>query len=127
MKKSFRAALLGVALLFAAPSLAGCAYLSGLTGQQELAVADEKSLIAAELAFDGALSAIIAADRAGLITPDNAPRIQDALLEAREAILAARRAYDANQEAEAALATNDAVRAVSILAGLLVDLGLIER
>jgi len=125
--KMFRAMALAVAVLVGAGSLASCASLAGRTGQQELAVADEKALIAAELAFDGALSAIIATDQAGLLTAERAEQIRPALNNARAAILAARAAYDANQEAEAAIATGDAVRAVSILAGLLVDLGLIER
>lgn len=107
--------------------MAGCAYLAQVSGQSQVATADEKTLIAAELAFDGALSAIIAADRAGLLTAERATAIRPVLNEARSAILAARAAYDANQEAEAAIATGDAVRAVSVLAGLLVDLGLIER
>lgn len=126
MKNPFRAVLAALAIALAAP-VAGCASLAGLSGQQELAVADEKALIAAELAFDGALSAVIAADRAGLLTPERAAAILPALNEARAAILAARAAYDANQEVESAIATRDAVRAVSVLAGLLVDLGVIER
>lgn len=125
--KIFRAMALAVALVVGAGSLASCASLAGRTGQQELALVDEKALIAAELAFDGALSAILATDRAGLLTPERAAQVRPALNEARDAILRARAAYDANLEAEAAIATGDAVRAVSILAGLLVDLGLIER
>ena len=123
----FRQIFLAVALLFAPAALAGCASLAGGTGQQELALVDEKALITAELAFDGAVSTIIATDRAGLLTPERAAQVRPALNEARAAILRARAAYDANLEAEAAIATGDAVRAVSILAGLLVDLGLIER
>lgn len=124
--KRFRALALALALVAVAP-VAGCASLASLSGQQELAVADEKALMAAELAFDGALSAIQAADAAGLITRENAPAIRNALHEARNSILVARAAYDANEQAEAAIATNNAVGAVAILAGLLVDLGIIER
>ena len=127
MRKLFRAALVGLALLAGAPALAGCAYLAQVSGNAQVATADEKALIAAELAFSAATDALRAADTAGLITAERAAQIIPVYRSAYAALLRARQLYDANQTAEAGIATGDAVAAVTTLAGLLADLGIIQR
>ena len=127
MRNFFRALAVGLLLLAGAPALAGCAALASLSGQSQLATADEKALIAAELAFSAATDALRAADTAGLITPEKAAQLIPVYRSAYAALLRARQLYDANQTAEAAIATNDAVTAVTTLAGLLAELGIIQR
>lgn len=92
-----------------------------------MATADEKALIAAELAFSAASDAIQAADQAGFLTPERAAQVRPKYEAAYQALQRARALYDANQTAEASLATGDAVTAVTTLAGLLADLGIIQR
>lgn len=79
------------------------------------------------MAFDGALSVVAAADQAGALTPERARAVLPALQQARAALVNARRLYDANQDAEAALAANNAYAAVAVFVAALVDVGLIER
>ena len=127
MRKMFRALAVGLALLAGAPALASCTSLAALSGHTQVATADEKALIAAELAFSAATDVLRTADAAGAITPERAAQIIPVYRAAYQALQRARALYDANATAEAGIATNDASTAVIALVGLLADLGLIER
>lgn len=118
---------LGLALALSAASLtAGCATLARISGQEQAATYDEKALLTAELAFDGALSAIQAADAVGAITPDRARTILPLVQRARAALTTARALYDANQAAETGAATQSALVATAALIQALIDAGIIR-
>lgn len=126
MRDWFRSVALALGLALAAP-VAGCASLAARVGNEQLATYDEKALLTAEIAYDGVLTTLQAANAAGAITPERARVILPLLQRAQAALQAARRAYDANQQAEAALATGDAISAVGAVVDALVEFGILRR
>jgi hypothetical protein len=106
--------------------MTGCTTIAAQTGQEQIAIADERALLTAEIAYGVALDSISTADSVGLITPDVAAKIVPNLEAAQTAIDKARALYDANQLMEAGLAGDSAVLQVAALLQILIDLGVIE-
>lgn len=120
---------LGLALALTAAGLtAGCASLAHMVGYEQAATYDEKALLTAELAFDGALSAIEAADRIGALTQERATNVLPLVRQARTALVQARALYDANRSAEETSAgTQSALVATANLIQALIDAGILRQ
>ena len=122
MKKLLAVFSLGACFIF----MTGCATTAAQTGQEQVAIADERALLTAEIAYGVALDSISTADALGLITPEAATQIVPYLEASQAAIDRARMLYDTNLLLEAGMAGNSAVIKVATLLQLLIDLGVIE-
>jgi hypothetical protein len=122
MKKILAALAIGVGLL----TMTGCATIAAQSGQEEIAVYDERALLTAEVAYGVALESIATADAFGLITPAVAEVIVPKLEAAQAAIDKARALYDANRLVEAGSASDSAVLQVAALLQVLIDVGIVK-
>ena len=122
MKKLLAVFSLGACFIF----MTGCTTIAAQTGQEQIAIADERALLTAEIAYGVALESISTADSFGLITPETAAEIVPKLEAAQIAIDKARALYDANQLIEAGVANDSAVLQVAALLQLLIDAGIIK-
>lgn len=110
--------LLALFLIFT-PAIAGCSTISRMTNTEQLVTADEKSLIAAELAFQQIAQLIIIADTSGLLTAERKTKLLPLFNQGYSALIQARAAYDANDKIEASLAQNNALGAILQIVTLL--------
>ena len=122
MKKLLAVFSLGACFIF----ITGCTTIAAQTGQEQVAIADERALLTAEIAYGVALESISTADTFGLITPEAAAEIVPKLEAAQIAIDKARALYDTNLLIEAGTASDSATVQVATLLQLLIDLGIIQ-
>lgn len=106
--------------------LGGCQTIARLSGNEAVSVADEKTLLVAEGAFQQSLILIQAGVRANYISPAQAQVLIPKVKAAKDALDKARQAYDANERAEGAIASNRAFIAVAEVVVLLEQWGLIK-
>lgn len=123
MRKAIISAL---AISLAFLPLAGCATIAKTSGQEEVALLDEKALLTVEVSYGVALTAIAYSDQAGLITPPIAAKLLVEVEKAEASIDKARALYDANRLIEANSATQSATLQVAALLQILIDLGLLK-
>lgn len=118
---ALRAALAGLAILAVvagamvatacAPVTPG-AVASGPAPLAQRTAADERALLAAELAYKAARLAVETAADAGLVTPARAPAVADADMRAYGALLALREAYKGANANDWLAALDKALKAV---------------
>ena len=114
--------IVALLLVFAVPA---CATIASITGQEEVSTYDERALLTAEIAFDTALDAVLAAQLN--LTADQSAQIIPKLEAAKQALDKARSLYDANQIAEGQTQTGSAISAVAALLQALIDEGVISK
>jgi len=114
MKKIIIALSLGLL-----PLVSGCQTLARVSGSEQVATYDEKTLITLELGFQQAMVFILAANDTGNLTNNQKAQLLPKVVQARAFLVKAREAYDTNSRAEAAINQNRAALAIAEIVGLL--------